>query len=104
MEFFLVWQKLNILPPQENKITKLNYNGVDLLITKNNNKFYAIVDECPHEGVKLSLGCIKNNAIKCSLHGFSFNLETLKCDEDSIANIISYPVKLQNNELWIKMT
>jgi nitrite reductase/ring-hydroxylating ferredoxin subunit len=98
------WQELKIELPIEKQIIATQVANRDILITKNNDNFYAIQDECPHEGIKLSLGCIKNNAIKCSLHGFSFDLASGLCDENSVEMVITYPIKLENNKLWIQIS
>lgn len=98
-----MWQALDITPPIDKQILSVTVSGVDIVVTQNNGNFYAFKDECPHEGIKLSLGCIKNNAIKCSLHGFSFDLETSTCDEAGVAPIITYPIKYENNTLWMQI-
>jgi nitrite reductase/ring-hydroxylating ferredoxin subunit len=99
-----MWHKLTVNLPTDKQIIATQVANTDILITKNNDNFYAIKDECPHEGIKLSLGCIKNNRVKCSLHGFSFDLENLTCDASEVENIISYPIKLENNKLWIQIS
>ncbi len=98
-----MWYKLDTRLPIDSEIIPLTVNGVDIFITKNNEQWYAVQDECPHEGIKLSLGCIKHNAIKCSLHGFSFDLAHTLCDEDGVGSITTYPIKYEQETLWIQM-
>ena len=56
--------------------------GEPLALIKRKNKVYAIQDECPHRGARMSLGKDEfpgTNTIACRFHGWTFNLETGSC-------------------------
>ncbi len=36
-------------------------------------KPHAVVDQCPHRGVRLSLGKVKGDCLECPFHGWQFN-------------------------------
>jgi phenylpropionate dioxygenase-like ring-hydroxylating dioxygenase large terminal subunit len=41
---------------------------------------FALVDSCPHRGLPLSYGSIKNNEIQCKYHGWRFNASNGNCE------------------------
>jgi nitrite reductase/ring-hydroxylating ferredoxin subunit len=49
------------------------------------------------------LGCLKNDRVKCSLHGYSFDLKTGDSSEDDVDNMQTYAVKQENNEIYIEV-
>lgn len=98
-----MWQQLSIRKPKEQEINTINFNNRKLLLTTIKDKLFCADDVCPHEGIALSLGCIENNKIRCSLHSFSFDLTSGECDEKNIDKLNIYPVKEQDGKLWIKI-
>ena len=98
-----MWAELGISKPQNNQIITTSINNKNFLITTIDGELFATKDVCPHEGIQLSLGCIKNNQIKCSLHGFSFNPKTGKCDESFVDKLTTYKIKEEKNKLWIQI-
>ncbi|MBT3195464.1 MAG: (2Fe-2S)-binding protein, partial [Candidatus Ruthia sp.] len=55
------------------------------------------------EDIKLTLGCLKGNRVKCSLHGYSFDLATGDSSEADVDNMQTYNVKQENNEIYIEV-
>jgi nitrite reductase/ring-hydroxylating ferredoxin subunit len=51
-------------------------NGESLLLIQQNDNVYIIENKCGHFGVPLDSGCLDNESIICSQHGFAFNLNT----------------------------
>ena len=45
----------------------------------------------------------KKGSVVCSLHGFSFDLATGKSSDNDVDNMKTYPVKLENNEIYIQI-
>ncbi|MBE8190404.1 MAG: Rieske 2Fe-2S domain-containing protein [Candidatus Thioglobus sp.] len=98
-----MWIKALENSPQEGTMLEFNAAGKQLFVTLNNGKLYCGENHCPHEGVKLTLGCFKGNRIKCSLHGFSFDLATGSSSEDGVDDLKTYPVKQQNGQIYINL-
>lgn len=100
-----MWQELNLPIPVESQIIDTTINGMDILITMVGGKLFATQDNCPHEDIKISLGCINPaGRLKCSLHGFSFDLTSGKCDNIDVENLITYPIKIENNTILVNLT
>ncbi|MDG2354106.1 MAG: Rieske 2Fe-2S domain-containing protein [Gammaproteobacteria bacterium] len=97
------WKKVLGQAPKEGTMVEIVLEGKDLFITMNNGILYCAENRCPHEDIKLTLGCLKGDRVKCSLHGYSFDLKTGDSSEDDVDNMQTYAVKQENNEIYIKV-
>ena len=97
------WYKVLNQAPKEGAMTKVQVNNQKLFVTLNNGQLYCAQDRCPHEDIELTLGCLKGNRVKCSLHGFSFDLATGDSSEQDVDNLQTYAVKQENNEIYIEV-
>ena len=77
-----------------------------------NGRFYAVQDNCPHEGAPLSSGCIEGENIVCSWHGASFHVLTGKTLEPPAGEdmgppvnqgLVCYAVRVVGSHLEIKI-
>lgn len=98
-----MWVKALDATPKEGVMVATTVKGIEVFVTMNNGCLYAAENRCPHEDIKLTLGCLKGNRIKCSLHGYSFDLATGDSSEDDIDNMQTYAVKQQGNEVYINL-
>ena len=98
-----MWFKVLELSPKPNALKEVSLNGVELVLTNVKGRLYCFENRCPHEEVKLSLGCIKNEKIKCALHGYSFNLETGCSSEVDLERLLTYQVKREKAGVYIKI-
>jgi len=60
----------------DRKPYKFLVDGVDVMVAKVDDKFFAINDVCSHSEVSLSEGTIEGCAVECWLHGATFDLAT----------------------------
>jgi len=97
------WIKVLDQTPKEGTMVEINIENKDLFVTMNNGVLYCAENRCPHEDIKLTLGCLKGNRVKCSLHGYSFDLTTGDSSEDDVDNMQTYNVKQENNEIYIEV-
>jgi nitrite reductase/ring-hydroxylating ferredoxin subunit len=97
------WKKVLDQAPKEGTMVEIVLEGKDLFITMNNGILYCAENRCPHEDIKLTLGCLKGDRVKCSLHGYSFDLKTGDSSEDDVDNMQTYAIKQENNEIYIKV-
>ena len=97
------WHKALDQPPKEGTMVEVVLNDQKLFITLNNGVLYCAENRCPHEDIELTLGCLKGNRVKCSLHGYSFDLATGDSSEADVDNMLTYPVKQENNEIYIEV-
>lgn len=97
------WIKVLDQTPKEGTMVEINIENKDLFVTMNNGVLYCAENRCPHEDIKLTLGCLKGNRVKCSLHGYSFDLATGDSSEADVDNMQTYNVKQENNEIYIEV-
>ena len=97
------WIKVLEFLPKPGTMTEVEVNGKALLIAKFDNQLYCAENRCPHEDIKLSLGCLKAGRVQCSLHGYSFDLATGQSSDVDVESMQTYPVKVENNCIFIEI-
>ena len=73
------WTKLaEVNSFQDNPQQLLKIKRDDILVIKDEEKFYAINNRCPHLGLALNLGgCdMKDKTVHCKFHSSDFSFET----------------------------
>ncbi|HIM54569.1 MAG TPA: (2Fe-2S)-binding protein [Gammaproteobacteria bacterium] len=98
-----MWVKVLESAPKEGTMVEITVKDRDLFVTMNEGRLYCAENRCPHEDIKLTLGCLKGNRVKCSLHGYSFDLETGDSLEEDVDNMLTYPIREENNEIYIEV-
>ncbi len=58
---------------------------------------------CTHLGSALDKGKVENGIITCPSHGFQYNLETGECLTAPDVSLQSYPVKIKNDKVFVKL-
>jgi 3-phenylpropionate/trans-cinnamate dioxygenase ferredoxin component len=67
-------------------------------------KFYAVEAWCSHQKVSLINGDRDKYELMCPLHGACFDLRTGKhLSLPAVRPIASYPVKVENDEIWVQI-
>lgn len=78
-------------------------DNTEVAIFKIDTEIYALSNICPHKLSALIYdGMIENGCIVCPVHGWMFNLKTGKRPDGS-QGLDSYPVKLINEEVFVKV-
>ena len=98
-----MWFKVLERSPKLNALKEVSINGVELVLTNVKGRLYCFENRCPHEEVRLSLGCIKNEKIKCALHGYSFNLVTGWSSEKDLDRLKVYRIKEEKLGIFIEI-
>ena len=84
---------------------KINTEIGDILLANVKGTLYAVDDMCTHEDSSLSLGCLKDELISCTLHGSRFNVRTGKPMEEPATEALKrYPIRVENNRIQICLT
>ncbi len=69
----------------------------------NDDKVFALEDNCPHKNGPLSQGIVHDNCVTCPLHNWVISLETgnaLGADEGSAT---CFPVKSEKQKLFLSL-
>jgi phenylpropionate dioxygenase-like ring-hydroxylating dioxygenase large terminal subunit len=72
----------------EGDVRGVEIAGTPILLRRAKGKAYALLDQCVHRGVKLSLKptCLTDTTVSCWYHGFTFNLE-----DGNLVSIVAAP-------------
>jgi nitrite reductase (NADH) small subunit len=54
----------------------IELDGRDVVVFQSEGEFYAIENDCPHQGGPLGEGKVEGDSVYCPWHGFEFDLET----------------------------
>jgi 3-phenylpropionate/trans-cinnamate dioxygenase ferredoxin component len=96
---------------EDGKTIKLPIGDLGVLIVNFEGEFYAVDALCTHYGGDLSPGKLEGNILTCPVHGAKFDITngtvvsapTEPLDRPEIENLITYPVKVINGEVYIKI-
>ena len=61
--------------PESNELTKKFPFG-EVLFVKKEDKIYAFINNCPHQGQKMQGCSIHDGRVICPVHKYKFNIET----------------------------
>ncbi len=88
---------------KENTGTQFFIDDVEIAVFKVNGEIYALNNVCPHQHSSIIYdGFIEDGFVICPGHGWEFELNSgkRKCGSRGLD---SYPVKVVNNEVFIKV-
>jgi nitrite reductase (NADH) small subunit len=89
------------LKPGQGKLVEVD--GQPIALFNLNGAFYALGAVCPHEGGPLQDGELDGNAVICPWHGYDYNLQTGVCSMDPALRVLTYPVRVQGEEILIEV-
>ncbi len=81
-------------------------DGTPIAVFLEGGNYYAIDDNCPHQGAPLSDGIVFDKSVTCSWHGWRFSLEN-GCWLDSPKSrtkVGTYPVRVVGDEIQIAVS
>jgi len=85
-------------------MTEISIGDKQLVLTNYNGRLHCFENRCPHEDFQLHLGCIQKGKIKCSLHGFSFDLVSGESSEECVESLNLFRVKIEKEVLYVEMS
>lgn len=64
--------------------------------------FFALADECSHDGAPISAGHIDGNQIVCPRHGAAFNVQSGAVHAPpAVVGIDTYQIKIESNKIYV---
>ncbi|MBI4840675.1 MAG: Rieske 2Fe-2S domain-containing protein [candidate division NC10 bacterium] len=87
----------------DGQVKVVQVDGLRIALFYVGGRFYALEAACPHEGGPLADGVIEGLRIVCPWHGYDFHLKTGECGLDPDLRALTYPVKVQDDDLLIEM-
>ncbi|MCC5605901.1 NifU family protein [Nostoc sp. CHAB 5834] len=77
--------------------------GTSLILHRQGITVKCYRNACTHLGSPLEKGKVKNGIITCPAHGFQYKLETGKCLTVPDVSLQSYPVKVKDDKVFVKL-
>ena len=78
-------------------------NGKRVCLFKHGGKVFATAALCPHKGVPLAVGWVENGAVSCAMHGWEFDLQTGHCKNVPGAEVPTYKVVVEGDEVRVQV-
>ncbi|BBD66467.1 Rieske [2Fe-2S] domain-containing protein [Nostoc commune NIES-4072] len=77
--------------------------GTSLILHRQGITVKSYRNACTHLGSPLEKGKVENGIITCPAHGFQYKLETGKCLTVPDVSLQSYPVKVKDDKVFVKL-
>lgn len=90
------------IPVDSSKVYRVGNR--DIAVFRTPQQFYALKNQCPHHGFDLNSGQVENGHVRCSGHGFRFNLLNGKCDRNPGLVASTYDLKVEGDELFVRLS
>jgi 3-phenylpropionate/trans-cinnamate dioxygenase ferredoxin component len=86
----------------ENRIIRFEAVGQPLVLVRQGDRVFALVDRCSHENFALSNGFVDERRIHCPLHGAAFDLETgMALTPPAYEDIQAFSVQIENGMVMV---
>lgn len=93
------------------KMKMVKLGGKEILIANVHGSYYAIGNTCTHKGGDLSKGTLEGNTVTCPNHKAKFDVTTgevvsppkMGIFHPKIQNLLSYPLKVENEDVLIRL-
>jgi len=79
----------------------VRYQGREVALFKRQGRFYALDNQCPHQGGPLGEGHFDGDRIICPWHHWDFHLETGKSALGADVCVKAYKVQVEGDEVFI---
>ncbi len=97
----------------ENDLRSYRLLGEELVIARFPDGLLAAQNSCPHKGMKLDRGCVRDRELRCSYHGWKCN-QSGACtnipsliqplpDKQEQARLITYAVRERYGMIWVRL-
>jgi len=93
---------LDDIPVQGARIVE-SPDGDIAVIRTQDDRVFAIHDECPHKQGPLSQGIIHGHKVTCPLHNWSIDLTSGQAQAPDDGQVACYPVKVENGTVFLSL-
>jgi nitrite reductase (NADH) small subunit len=74
-----------------------------ICIANVNGVFSAMDNVCLHRGGPLGQGVVEKGKVVCPWHGWQWDPKTGQAEQNPVAKIALYPLRIENGEVWVEM-
>jgi 3-phenylpropionate/trans-cinnamate dioxygenase ferredoxin component len=92
--------RLDALP--ESKPYTTDVDDYEIILVRQGDKVYCLLDQCSHEDFPLSHGIVDGCKIRCKAHGAEFDLASGKVlKAPALVGVKTFPVKVEDGDVWV---
>ena len=91
--------RLDEIPPGEMFAAKVEEEAI--VVYNVDVTIYASRDSCTHQNYPLSKGTLRGKYIRCSLHGWEYDVTSGAYQGNPAIHMRCFPVKVENGEVWV---
>ena len=91
--------RLEDLPP--GRMVAARVDDEEVVVYNVNGSLHATRDSCTHQNYPLSKGALQGKYVRCSLHGWEFDVTTGEYQGNPGIHVRCFPVKVENGEVWV---
>lgn len=88
---------------EEVRPVRFSHEDHDILLVRMDGKVMAFRNQCPHMGMPLDGGMTDGAIITCPWHGFRFDLSTGECMTAPHVQLEPFPVRVEDQKIWIRL-
>jgi nitrite reductase/ring-hydroxylating ferredoxin subunit len=95
---------MNAADLPENELLRVDANGTNVLLVKQDNQIYAVNETCSHAGGPLAEGKLEGDTVVCPWHGSRFCLKDGRViDGPSTYKVPSYEVRQNAGKIEVRV-
>ncbi|HET8561464.1 MAG TPA: non-heme iron oxygenase ferredoxin subunit [Marmoricola sp.] len=80
-------------------------DGLEVVVARCGDEFFALQDLCSHAAVALSEGMVADCQVECFLHGSMFDLRTGKpTNLPATEPVSTFPVEVRDGDVYVDVT
>lgn len=80
-------------------------DGLELVLVRLDDGFYALEDRCSHQDFPLSEGGVEDGRLECVFHGAKFDVRTGKAVQlPAIKSVRTFPVEVRDGEIFVDVS
>jgi nitrite reductase/ring-hydroxylating ferredoxin subunit len=98
---FVKMARLSDVPP--GTAAHIEIGGGAVAICNIGGALHAIDGVCPHSFGPLGHGALHGTTLVCPFHAWGFDCVTGQSDADERLKLATYPVKVENDEIWVDL-
>jgi nitrite reductase (NADH) small subunit len=84
-------------------LTEVEVDGTPYALCNVDGKLHCIDGICPHAGGPLGQGNLHGNRVVCPWHAWEFDCRTGLIDSDDDAKVETYPVIVENSDIFLDL-
>ncbi len=81
----------------------ITVSGQEILFINIKGNFFAVENECPHQGSPLNAAVVKDGYISCPRHGYRFSLNDGSCGDHPEFRLKVYPVTVNGDDVLVDL-